>query len=165
MRILLVEDDAELALDLCDSLAGDGYDVDHAADGASGLRHILDRSYDVAIVDRMLPGLSGLSGLSGLGLVRRTREAGVRTPVLFLTTLDGVYDRVEGLDAGGDDYLTKPFATAELLARLRALGRRGVGEGGTVRRRLSTWNSTASSTCSRANSTCSIICSAMLERS
>src|SRR3981081_3189396 len=95
-----------------------GQVADQAAKGRDGLFLAAGTHYDVMIVDRMLPGLDGL------GIVKTIRGAGVQTPVLFLTTMDGIDDRVAGLEAGGDDYLVKPFAFAELLARLNALARR-----------------------------------------
>lgn len=118
MKILLIEDDAETAHYLGQGLTEHGHVVDHAGDGRDGLFLAAAEAYDVMIVDRMLPGLDGL------GAVKTLRAAGVQTPVLFLTTMSGVGQRVEGLEAGGDDYLTKPFAFAELLARVHALGRR-----------------------------------------
>lgn len=118
MKILLIEDDAETADFVVKSLAEKGLVVDHFADGRGGLVQAASEPYDVMIVDRMLPGLDGLA------IVKTVREAGVETPVLFLTTMSGVDDRVEGLEAGGDDYLVKPFAFSELLARVHALARR-----------------------------------------
>lgn len=118
MKLLLVEDDARTADYIVDGLTAEGHSVDHLADGREGLIQATTADYDVLIVDRMLPGLDGLS------LVRTLRGAKTRTPVLFLTALDGVDDRVEGLNAGADDYLVKPFSFAELSARLSALGRR-----------------------------------------
>ena len=118
MKILLIEDDAETAAYITGGLKQHGHVVDHAANGRDGLFLASSESYDVLVVDRMLPGLDGL------GIVRTLRATGQRTPVLFLTTLGGIDDRVAGLDAGGDDYLVKPFAFAELLARLNALARR-----------------------------------------
>ncbi len=118
MKLLLVEDDVTTAEHISRSLREHGHVVDHAATGRDGLFLATDASYDVVIVDRMLPGIDGLA------LVRSIRSAGVKTPVLFLTTLGGIDDRVEGLEAGGDDYLVKPFAYSELLARVNALGRR-----------------------------------------
>lgn len=118
MRILLIEDDAETAAYILGGLKQHGHVADHAANGRDGLFLASSESYDVLVVDRMLPGLDGL------GIVRTLRATGQRTPVLFLTTLGGIDDRVAGLDAGGDDYLVKPFAFAELLARLNALSRR-----------------------------------------
>ena len=118
MKILLVEDDAETADYVAQGLTEAGHLVDRAADGREGLFMASGGGYDALVVDRMLPGLDGL------GLVRALRAAGVKTPALFLTARGGVGDRVEGLEAGGDDYLPKPFAFAELAARLNALARR-----------------------------------------
>lgn len=118
MRILLIEDDAVTAKFLAFELTEAGHTVERAADGPSGLKFALAGGHAVAIVDRMLPGLDGLE------LTRRLRAARIPTPLLFLTTMSGIDDRVEGLEAGGDDYLVKPFAFAELLARVNALARR-----------------------------------------
>ena len=118
MRILVVEDDAETAAYIARGLREAGHVVDRAADGQEGLFLATGGRYDVMVVDRMLPKLDGLS------LVRALRAAKVATPALFLTARGGVGDRVEGLEAGGDDYLVKPFAFAELLARINALARR-----------------------------------------
>ena len=118
MKILLVEDDAETADYVRTGLVEHGLVVDVAADGSQGLFQAAGASYDVLIVDRRLPCLDGLA------MVEALRAAGVRTPVLFLTTMTGVGQRVEGLEAGGDDYLVKPFALAELVARIHALSRR-----------------------------------------
>jgi len=118
MRILVIEDDATTAAYMVKGLTEGGYVVDHAADGRDGLFLGSDGDYDAIIVDRMLPSLDGLS------LIQALRAAKVATPVLFLSALGQVDDRVAGLRAGGDDYLTKPFAFAELLARLEALLRR-----------------------------------------
>lgn len=118
MKILLVEDDAATGAYVKRGLEEHGHLVELAQNGRDGLFLSADGSYDVLIVDRMLPGLDGL------GVVKAVRAAGVKTPVLFLTTMAGVGDRVEGLEAGGDDYLVKPFAFAELLARVNALARR-----------------------------------------
>lgn len=117
-RLLLVEDDSELVAMLAEALGEEGYAVDVASDGQRGLHFALTRQYDVLVVDRLLPVLDGLD------LVGRLRARGVRTPVLMLTALGTVHDRVDGLDAGADDYLTKPFDLDELGARLRALCRR-----------------------------------------
>jgi two-component system copper resistance phosphate regulon response regulator CusR len=119
MRFLLVEDDEDTARYVTKGLGERGHVVDRVADGRSGLFQAGEVAYDALVVDRMLPGLDGLS------LVRVLREAGVKTPVLFLTALGGLDDRVAGLDGGGDDYLAKPFAFVELLARVRTLLRRG----------------------------------------
>ncbi|HTT84177.1 MAG TPA: response regulator transcription factor [Rhizomicrobium sp.] len=118
MRILVVEDDLEAQRYLVNGLREAGHVVDDAADGEVGLTLALSRQYDVAIVDRMLPGLDGLK------LVAEIREHGNTMPVLFLSALSEIDDRVKGLKAGGDDYLTKPYAFAELLARIDALMRR-----------------------------------------
>lgn len=119
MRILLVEDDRKVASFIRKGLMEEGYAVDVAPDGETGLAMGLDRPHDVIVLDVMLPGKSGVQ------VVRDLRQAKVATPVLLLTARDAVEDKVQGLDAGGDDYLTKPFAFAELLARVRALLRRG----------------------------------------
>ena len=118
MKILVIEDDQETAAFIAKGLREHGHTVDHASAGRDGLLLAAGEPYDALIVDRMLPGLDGLA------IVKTIRSAGVKTPVLFLTTLGGIDDRVEGLDAGGDDYLVKPFAFAELLARINALVRR-----------------------------------------
>lgn len=118
MKILVIEDDPETAAYIANGLIEHGHAVDHAGDGREGLFLASGGSYDVAIVDRMLPALDGLK------LVKNLRDEGIGTAVLFLTNLGGIDDRVEGLDAGGDDYLVKPFAFSELLARVNALGRR-----------------------------------------
>jgi len=118
MRILLIEDDAQTADYVARGLVEAGNACDVTADGQDGLFQATRDTYDVVIVDRMLPGLDGLS------LVKAMRAAGTRTPVIFLTSVGGVDDRVEGLEAGGDDYLVKPFAFSELLARVNTLARR-----------------------------------------
>jgi two-component system OmpR family response regulator len=118
MKLLVVEDDAETSAYVARGLREQGHTVDVARTGRDGLFLAAGGEHDVVIVDRMLPGLDGL------GLVQALRSAGVRTPVLFLTALGGVGDRVKGLDSGGDDYLVKPFAFAELVARVNALARR-----------------------------------------
>ncbi|MBS0535504.1 MAG: response regulator transcription factor [Proteobacteria bacterium] len=128
MNVLLIEDDAETADYIVAGLVEHGHHVDRAEDGVNGLALAGNDRYEVAIVDRMLPGLDGLT------LVKRLRSAGLRTPILFLTNLGGLDDRVEGLNAGGDDYLVKPFAFPELLARVNALGRRPVAATETVLR-------------------------------
>ena len=117
MKILLVEDDVKTTAYVKRALEEHGHVTDCAANGRDGLFLAAGESYDVMIVDRMLPGLDGL------GIVKTVRAAGVTTPVLFLTTMGGIEDRVEGL-AVGDDYLVKPFAFAELMARINALARR-----------------------------------------
>jgi two-component system OmpR family response regulator len=118
MRILVVEDDEKTATYIVKGLSESGYTVDAVADGRNGLFQATDREYDVLVVDRMLPGLDGLA------LVQALLAAKVGTPVLFLSALSQVDDRVKGLRAGGDDYLAKPFAFSELLARIEALGLR-----------------------------------------
>jgi len=118
MRLLVVEDDAKIASFLVRGLKESGYAVDHAADGETGLLLAETTEYDAAVIDIMLPQLDGLS------LVKRLRAKRQQTPVLFLSARAGVEDRVRGLQAGGDDYLTKPFAFSELLARVQALIRR-----------------------------------------
>lgn len=118
VRILVVEDDAKIASFVVKGLKQEGYAVDHAPEGDTGLSLATTTPYDAAIVDIMLPGLDGLS------LVKRLRAAALTMPVLFLSARSSVEDRVKGLQAGGDDYLTKPFAFAELSARLQALIRR-----------------------------------------
>jgi two-component system OmpR family response regulator len=118
MRILVIEDDAATAAYIAQGLRERGHAVDRARDGGAALTRALAESHQLLIVDRMLPGLDGLS------LVRTLRKAGRDVPVLFLSTLAGLDDRITGLDAGGDDYLAKPFALAELVARVNALGRR-----------------------------------------
>ncbi len=118
MRVLLIEDDEEASRHITRGLESAGHAVESALDGNAGLRLGAVQSFDVMIIDRMLPGLDGLS------IVESLRTSGIRTPVLLLTSLGGIEDRVDGLDAGADDYLVKPFAIAELRARVNALGRR-----------------------------------------
>ena len=118
MRILMVEDDQALCAAVDIHLRQQGYTVDYAHTGEDGLHFALQNAYDLILMDRMLPELDGLEA------VRTLRSRGFSTPVLMLTALDGVPDRVDGLDAGADDYLAKPFAAEELLARIRALSRR-----------------------------------------
>ncbi|HYZ63918.1 MAG TPA: response regulator transcription factor [Acetobacteraceae bacterium] len=118
MKVLLIEDDQETSTYVARGLREHGHVVDLAATGRDGLFLATDGGHEVLIVDRMLPGLDGI------GLVQALRGTGVKAPVLFLTALGGVGDRVRGLEAGGDDYLVKPFAFAELLARINALARR-----------------------------------------
>jgi DNA-binding response OmpR family regulator len=122
MRILLVEDEAYLARMIARVLGEEAYAAELAEDGRTGLSRALAEDFDLVIVDWMLPDLDGLQ------VVRRLRAAGMSVPVLMLTARSQVEDRVEGLDAGADDYLTKPFALPELLARVRALTRRPRGE-------------------------------------
>lgn len=129
MKILLIEDDDQTATYVVKGLREHGHVVEHAAGGRDGLFLATGGGHDVMVVDRMLPAVDGLT------IVKTIRGAGIRTPVLLLTTLGGVNDRVDGLEAGADDYLTKPFAFAELLARVNALARRPpmAGEATTIR--------------------------------
>jgi two-component system OmpR family response regulator len=118
LKILLIEDDGENADYVANGLREEGHLVTQVATGVEGLICAMDNGFDLLIVDRMIPGLDGLN------LVKSLRVAGRQTPALFLTALGGVEDRVSGLNAGGDDYLAKPFAFSELVARVAALGRR-----------------------------------------
>ncbi len=122
VRILIVEDDLEAAAYMAKGLRESGYAVDHVADGKEALYRIAAETYDAMVVDRMLPGVDGLT------IVKTMRAAGNKTPVLILSALGDVDDRVKGLKAGGDDYLTKPYAFSELQARLEAILRRGGSE-------------------------------------
>ncbi|MBA4386872.1 MAG: DNA-binding response regulator [Verrucomicrobia bacterium] len=119
MRILVVEDNKKVAGFIVKGLREESYAVDHAADGNEARTMALHTEYDAIILDLMLPGISGME------VLRSMRIAGIRAPVLILTARSSIGDKVEGLDAGADDYLTKPFSFDELLARLRALLRRG----------------------------------------
>ena len=119
MRVLIVEDDLEAAAYMVKGLKESGYVVDHVADGREALYRVAAETYDAVVVDRMLPGVDGLT------IIKTMRSAGNQSPVLILSALGDVDDRVKGLKAGGDDYLVKPYAFAELLARLEALLRRG----------------------------------------
>ncbi len=121
MRILIIEDDREASAYVAKAFREAGHNADQAADGLDGYALARDGEYDVLIVDRMLPKLDGLS------LIRSLREQKVETPVLILSALGQVDDRVKGLRAGGDDYLPKPYAFSELLARVEVLARRGGG--------------------------------------
>lgn len=118
MKLLVIEDDQDTAAFIARGLKEQGHVVDVARDGHDGLMQASGGEYDVLIVDRMLPGMDGLA------IVRTLRATGILTPVLFLTAMSGISDRVEGLEAGGDDYLVKPFAFSELNARVSALRRR-----------------------------------------
>jgi two-component system OmpR family response regulator len=122
MRVLVIEDEAETAAYLKKALKESGHSVEHAADGETGLALAEGNAYDVMIVDRMLPKLDGLA------VIETLREHENRTPALILSALGEVDDRVKGLRAGGDDYLSKPYAFSELLARIEALARRSVPE-------------------------------------
>jgi two-component system, OmpR family, response regulator len=117
-RVLVIEDDPETGEQLVESLAANGYQVDLAVNGNEGLSRALASEYAVMTIDRMLPGIDGIA------IIRRLREGGITTPALIISALGEVDDRVRGLRAGGDDYLVKPFAFAELLARVEALARR-----------------------------------------
>jgi DNA-binding response OmpR family regulator len=118
MRILVVEDQRPLANRIKDVLVGEQYQVEIALDGEAGLDQALTEEYDLVILDILLPGMNGME------VLREIRKARIKTPVLLLTARDKVHDKVTGLDAGADDYLTKPFAIPELLARIRSLLRR-----------------------------------------
>ena len=118
MRLLLIEDDKKIALFIKAGLKEAGFAVDHVIDGEDGLHLAVTEPYDVAVIDIMLPTLDGLS------IIKEMREAEINTPVLILSAKRSVDERVEGLKSGGDDYLTKPFAFSELLARVQALIRR-----------------------------------------
>ena len=126
MRVLVVEDEAKMASLLRRGLARHGNVVEIVGSGEEALARSVATSFDAIVLDIALPGIDGMAAC------RRMRESGVWAPVLMLTARDGVFDRVAGLDAGADDYLVKPFAFAELLARLRALHRRGVSERPTI---------------------------------
>lgn len=121
MRLLLVEDEKRMAQALCELLRQEGYEVDWFGDGVEGLDACETGVYDIIILDVMLPGLNGFE------IAHRARQSGVTAPILMLTAKAELDDKVTGLDSGADDYLTKPFLTKELLARLRALGRRSLG--------------------------------------
>jgi two-component system, OmpR family, response regulator len=130
VHVLLIEDDTEAARFLVKGLRESGYTVEHAADGRAGLAQTGSGQFDLVITDRMLPHVDGLT------VIEAMRAKGIATPVLVLSALGGVDDRVRGLKAGGDDYLTKPFAFAELLARIEALLRRHPGAPHTTRLRV-----------------------------
>ncbi|HWZ61377.1 MAG TPA: response regulator transcription factor [Steroidobacteraceae bacterium] len=127
MHVLLIEDDTEAARFLVKGLRESGYSVDHAADGREGLFRATEGEFDLVVTDRMLPHIDGLA------IIELMRRKGLTTPVLVLSALGSVDDRIRGLRAGGDDYLTKPFAFAELLARIEALLRRRSGSPQTTR--------------------------------
>ena len=118
MKILVIEDDPTTADYIVNGLRQEGHIVDQVANGREALGQSMNAGYDALVIDRMLPGLDGLS------LVKALRAAKVTTPAIFLTTVGGVDDRIEGLQSGGDDYLVKPFVFGELLARIQALARR-----------------------------------------
>lgn len=129
-KILLVEDDNSTADYVAGGLREEGFLVDRVATGRDGLFHATDAGYDCIVLDRMLPGMDGMAALAAM------RAAGVETPVLILSAMSSPEDRVAGLTSGSDDYLTKPFVFAELLARVRLLVRRGQGGGTAVETRL-----------------------------
>ena len=122
MKILLVEDNERVAQFVTKGLREAGHTVEHAANGRDGLFLAASEPHDVIVMDRMLPG-----NIDGLGIIEALRKAGNRTPILILSALDAVDERIKGLRSGGDDYLTKPFSFGELLARVDALGRRSSG--------------------------------------
>ncbi|QBE66001.1 winged helix-turn-helix domain-containing protein [Pseudoduganella lutea] len=119
MKLLLVEDNERVARFVKKGLTEAGHTVDHADNGRDGMYHAVSETYDAIVMDRMLPG-----GIDGLAIVEALRQGGNHVPILILSALDGVDDRIHGLKSGGDDYLVKPFAFGELLARLDALLRR-----------------------------------------
>jgi len=127
-RVFLIEDDEQTATEIVTDLALRGFAIEHAADGLAGLERACHEAWDVLIVDRMLPGLDGLS------IIEALRNQQNRTPALVLSALGGIDDRVRGLRSGGDDYVTKPFALAELAARVEALLRRPVDSRETILR-------------------------------
>ncbi len=118
MKILVIEDDQDLCRLICHSLARCGWQADSCHSGTDGLFYARHQAYDAIILDRMLPELDGLSVLEAI------RRQGIKTPIILATALDGLCDRIDGLDAGADDYLVKPFAVEELMARVRAVTRR-----------------------------------------
>lgn len=122
MKVLLVEDNEQVARFITQGLGDAGHGVDHASDGAAGLRLAAAHTYDAVIMDRMLPGAT-----DGLGVIAALRSSGNHVPVLILSSIGGVDERIRGLNGGGDDYLVKPFALGELVARLEALVRRAQG--------------------------------------
>lgn len=133
MRILMIEDDAATADIVCSEFREEGYEIEHEPDGRQGYERALRERWDIIIADRTLPGMEGLS------IVKALRASGKETPILVLSALGDVDDRVDGLQAGGDDYLPKPYAFAELLARVEALLRRGA-RGADVATRLEVAN-------------------------
>lgn len=121
MRLLLIEDDEKIASFIAKGFKAAGFAVDHASNGEDGLHLALTEPYDAAVVDVMLPGLDGLK------LIEKMRKEKIKTPVIILSAKDAIDDRVRGLNTGGDDYVTKPFAFSELFARIQALIRRAGG--------------------------------------
>ena len=118
-RILIVEDEANMRLGLADNLEFEGYEVDQAEEGAEGLRKILGNKYNLVLLDVMLPNMSGFE------ICRKVRAKGISTPIILLTAKGEEIDKVRGLELGADDYITKPFSLMELLARVKAVLRRG----------------------------------------
>jgi DNA-binding response OmpR family regulator len=145
MRILLIEDEVKIAKALKRALEQESYAVDMTHDGDSGYAMLTTEPYDLAIIDRLLPG-----DHDGIAIIQDVRKHGVHTPILLLTALGSVQDRTTGLDAGADDYLVKPFALEELLARVRALLRRPQEQQGTVLQLADLTLDTASSKVTRA---------------
>src|ERR1700745_1729670 len=130
MKLLVIEDDRETAAYLIKGLSESGYTIDHSGDGREGLFLATSGDYDAIVLDRMLPGMDGLAMLGAL------RGGGIRTPALILSALGSVDDRVKGLRSGGDDYLVKPFAFSELLARIEVMLRRGQESASVTRLRV-----------------------------
>jgi len=129
MRCLVIEDDASTARYICNGLKETGFSVLHCDNGVDGLHHAVNEDWDIVVLDRMLPGQ-----VDGLSIVGKLRDLGKRTPVLIVSALDAIDERVRGLRGGGDDYLSKPFAFSELLARVEAIIRRAVAaDRGTTR--------------------------------
>lgn len=118
MKILIVEDDKELCETMCQQIEKEGIEVDACHSGDEAIYHVNRNIHDVIILDRMLPEMDGRT------ITEKIRKQGITIPIIMVTALNGIYDRIDGLDAGADDYLTKPFAMEELLARIRALLRR-----------------------------------------
>jgi DNA-binding response OmpR family regulator len=131
MRVLIIEDDSDLAANLYDYLEAKGNSVDAAGDGVTGLHLAITQDYDVIVMDINMPGMDGMTACRKL-----RQEAGKQTPVLMLTARDTLDDKLAGFDSGADDYLVKPFALQELLARLTALGKRGTSEVATGQQEL-----------------------------
>ena len=122
MKILLVEDEKRMADAVAEIFRQENYSVDVCYDGCDGMNHVLSELYDVIVLDIMLPGMSGIE------IVQKARKEKIKSPILLLTAKSSIEDKVNGLDCGADDYLTKPFEVKELLARIRALGRRNLAE-------------------------------------
>ena len=164
MKVLLVEDNERVSRFVVKGLREAGHTIDHVENGRDGLFYAASETYDAIIMDRMLPGQ-----IDGLGIIETLRTQGNRTPILVLSALSSVDERIKGLRAGGDDYLTKPFAFGELLARLDALVRRLQVDAGATQlsvgdlhmdvrsRKVTRGGRAAPSPCSRANSSCSNI--------